>query len=466
MSQRSDSIDISDLQDIQTPFGVQLSGIYKRSFAYVTNKDRLPIILTKIIDNLSRNKESITQKYGKNATEEIKQEIKQIVGFISKLKNEITTNKTLKPIPLLPNGENNDAEEWNKYLIKRTEIEGGTPTWFNTIWLYGECYMYRILVQKFLLMKYLHNYDPFEQQKQSAFVDSLTSIEFLSTYIMNLTLRAESLSVVETKEEFFRLLKLNLWGNKCDLSLSAGAEVSQSKNPIDVLKSLDEDILVNNSEFIWNLLKNKESNNTVVIDMILDNAGYELFTDLCLSIFLISHKLAGKIRFYVKRYPWYISDATRNDFYWTLEYMKNSPHKDLQKLSELAYDHLKNNVWTIEEESYWTGPHDFAEMKEHDPVLYAKLSEAKLAIFKGDLNYRKLVGDINWEYTTEFTKSLRGFQPTNILSLRTVKSDVCAGLAVGVAEELFRKDENWMCTGQYGLIQTTLAGTCHCNRIC
>lgn len=106
-------------------------------------------------------------------------------------------------------------------------------------------------------------------------------------------------------------------------------------------------------------------------------------------------------------------------------------------------------------------------MKEHDPALYGKLSEAKLAIFKGDLNYRKLVGDINWEYTTDFITALRGFQPTNILSLRTVKSDVCAGLPSGVADDLFKTDESWMFTGQYGLIQTTMAGTCQCpDRTC
>nr|XP_012136837.1 PREDICTED: UPF0364 protein C6orf211 homolog isoform X2 [Megachile rotundata] len=400
MSQRSGSIDIQDLQDIWTPFGEQLRGIYKRSFAYITIKDRLPVILTKIIDTLSRNKESIAQKYGENATEEIK----QIVGFISKLKNQITTNKTLKPLRLLTNGEDNDAEEWNKYLLKRTEIENGTPVWFNTIWLYCECYMYRTIAQEFLLT--------------------------------------------------------------CDLSLSAGADVNQTCNPIAVLKSLDENILVDNSESIWNLLTKKETNESTIIDVVLDNAGYELFTDLCLSVFLIAGKFAGKIRFYVKRYPWYISDATTNDFYWTLDYMKNSSNKNLQQLSNLAYDYLKNKLWTIEEESFWTSPYDFADMKEHDPVLYAKLSEAKIAIFKGDLNYRKLVGEINWEYTTEFTEALRGFQPTTILSFRTVKSDVCVGLPRGVAEELFKKDESWMFSGDYGLIQTTIAGTCPCDRVC
>lgn len=92
-------------------------------------------------------------------------------------------------------------------------------------------------------------------------------------------------------------------------------------------------------------------------------------------------------------------------------------------------------------------------MKEKYPNLYAKLSNAKLVIFKGDLNYRKLLGDINFEYTTNFTMALGNFNPTNIVSLRTVKSDICVGLTDGIAESLFEKDKHWMITGKYGLIQ-------------
>lgn len=42
----------------------------------------------------------------------------------------------------------NDAEEWNKYLEYRTQVEGEVPKWFSTIWLYCECYMYRIVAQE------------------------------------------------------------------------------------------------------------------------------------------------------------------------------------------------------------------------------------------------------------------------------------------------------------------------------
>ena len=66
----------------------------------------------------------------------------------------------------------------------------------------------------------MKNYDPFEQQKQSAFINSLSSIEVLSAYTMNIIHKVENLSMVETKEELFKFLKSNLWGNKYVLFFS------------------------------------------------------------------------------------------------------------------------------------------------------------------------------------------------------------------------------------------------------
>ncbi|XP_012344707.1 damage-control phosphatase ARMT1 isoform X2 [Apis florea] len=387
-----------------------------------------------------------------------------MIGFISKLKNEIATNKTLKPMRLLPDDSTNDAEEWNKFLIKRTEIEKEIPLWFNTLWLYCECYMYRILAQELVLMKYIKTYDPFTKSKQNAFTNSLISIEILCSYVIDVISNKKNLSIMETKEEFMKFIKFNLWGNQCDLSLSAGADVGQATHPIQILKVLDKDILANNSEFIWNLLRKPDKNklDINIIDIIIDNAGYELFTDFCLAAFLITIKFADKIRFYPKLYPWYISDASINDIHWTIDYMKNASNECLKKFANLIENYFKNNIWTIEIEPYWTGPYDLVGMKEHDPKLHAKLSDAKLIIFKGDLNYRKLVDDINWEYTTSFKKALRGFEPAPILAIRTVKSDVCVGIPPGVGEKLFEEDEYWMWSGKYGLIQITTAGNCQC----
>lgn len=95
-------------------------------------------------------------------------------------------------------------------------------------------------------------------------------------------------------------------------------------------------------------------------------------------------------------------------------------------------------------------------MKEKDTKLYEKLSSAKLVVFKGDLNYRKLLGDVNYEHTITFANALGDFCPTNIVSLRTIKSDICVGLQPGLSELLFETDDGWMVTGKYGLIQARI----------
>ena len=49
--------------------------------------------------------------------------------------------------------------------------------------------------------------------------------------------------------------------------------------------------------------------------------------------------------------------------------------------------------------------------------------------------------------------SFQGFNPTNILALRTLKADVVTGLENGQAETLLQTDKDWMVNGSWGVIQ-------------
>jgi len=132
-----------------------------------------------------------------------------------------------------------------------------------------------------------------------------------------------------------------------DLSATAGSPCSQIGNPLEIVESLNQNIVVNDWEIVWDIVnkKMKENDN---IHIVLDNAGYELFTDLCLAAFLVTIVPTTKITFHVKLYPWYVSDTTIHDFLWTLDYMNRlNHHPNIQLLSKTFKNLMDQEIWCI-----------------------------------------------------------------------------------------------------------------------
>jgi hypothetical protein len=84
--------------------------------------------------------------------------------------------------------------------------------------------------------------------------------------------------------------------------------------------------------------------------------------------------------------------------------------------------------------------------------LKEELSQAGLVISKGDANYRRLLGDRHWPFTTRFTEVV-SYYPSDILALRTLKSELVVGLENGQAESVTVKDPDWMLNGRWGMVQ-------------
>lgn len=103
--------------------------------------------------------------------------------------------------------------------------------------------------------------------------------------------------------------------------------------------------------------------------------------------------------------------------------------------------------------AFWTSQHSFGRLRPAAPELYSQLAAADLVIFKGDLNYRKLVYDGCWPKATPFSKAIGPLakQGTGLrcLALRTAKADVCVGLPEGMEDKL---EKDWAWTGKYGVI--------------
>uniref|UniRef100_A0A7M4G340 Sugar phosphate phosphatase n=1 Tax=Crocodylus porosus TaxID=8502 RepID=A0A7M4G340_CROPO len=126
---------------------VSLSGRFKGSFAYFTIKDRLPQILTRVIDTLHRHKNEFFEKHGEKGVEAEK----RAISFLSKLRNELQTDKPMIPL----SDELPDTPIWNQYLEYQRNVSNGNgqPSWFQSPWLYVECYMYR-RIHEALIHKY------------------------------------------------------------------------------------------------------------------------------------------------------------------------------------------------------------------------------------------------------------------------------------------------------------------------
>uniref|UniRef100_A0A8C5MJQ1 Sugar phosphate phosphatase n=1 Tax=Leptobrachium leishanense TaxID=445787 RepID=A0A8C5MJQ1_9ANUR len=423
-----------------------LSARFEGSFAYLTVKDRLPQILTKVIDTVHREKHKFLEEYGEDGIEAEK----KALAHFSKLRNEMQTDKPL----IVITDDLPDTHIWNEYLKYQQSLlgDGELPSWFQSPWLYVECYLYRRIHEGMALSPPISGYDVFKEAKNDSFFQSQNAILALCTHLQELKKGIADISETAQREAFSKLLQVSLWGNKCDLSISGGQDNAQKFSILNSLESLKSNILVDDTEFVWLLLSQKKGSSRR-IDIVLDNAGFELVTDFVLADLLLSLQLATEVHLHAKCIPWYVSDTTKQDIDWTIKQLLGSNNRWMSKCGETWKENLQKGYWVYHENLFWTLPHEFCSMARTSPDLYAELQKCDLILFKGDLNYRKLTGDRKWDFTVPFSQALTTFHPAPLCSLRTLKSDVQVGLKPGGGELLTAAEADWMISGKYGVIQ-------------
>ncbi|XP_022233748.2 damage-control phosphatase ARMT1 [Drosophila obscura] len=428
------------IYDMRTPLNAFMSGQYKRSGAYNTLRNRLPVILTNVIDTLTKDKSELVEKFSEAAREELK----IIIGLISRLKYELQTDKPFQAFA----GEEPDRALWNKFLNLLPDEES---TVFRSCCLYSECYMHRKLYSFVENSIFLKPFDFHAKVKEHSLTSCMDDVLSLTKY----TRRTDN-----SLEMFGELLRINLWSNWNDTSRDpeatalAPAPSPFNKNVLENVGAADGYILANQAAEIWQCLDNRKKNKLSQVDFILDNAGYELFTDFILAEFMIEKGLATKVCFHVKAHPWFVTDVTARDFQWTLEYLSQHSDYIISLIGKKFLQFLEEGKFELAPIShFWTSPYAYYRMRDTDPDLYSSLQQSKLIVFKGDLNYRKLLQDVCWDSTQDMNTCLRGFLPSNMCAVRRIKEEVICGLAEGVSETLSRKDPHWMISGNYGVIQ-------------
>lgn len=121
-----------------------LSGKDEGSFAYLTIRDRLPVILTKVIDLVHRQASALSES---NQQEKI-EDSKGVIAKLSKLRYEMKTNKPLTQME----DDRPDVQIWNDTIEKgKSLVDQNKITSFTGAWLIVECYMYRKIYEAFAL---------------------------------------------------------------------------------------------------------------------------------------------------------------------------------------------------------------------------------------------------------------------------------------------------------------------------
>ncbi|KAL8771455.1 MAG: hypothetical protein Q9209_003124 [Squamulea sp. 1 TL-2023] len=413
---------------------------------------------------------------------------------LTKLKYELQHNRPLTP--LVDDGRP-DIADYNRDLATLH-----SPTWFNVPWLFAECYLYRCMSTFFTLSLHWKSYDVFAQQKLTTFVSSRPAVlELAAKYkhlISQLRDDVPDLKTLEETEDAERLLfvemcEICLWGNATDLSLLTALTYDdiQKLQGADARRTQEKNILVNDLPAAYKLLKAVQKANPKGqrrVDIVLDNAGFELFVDLILAGYLLAAGLATQVVLHPKSIPWFVSDVLPADFASLLnaladpqalyvtpsETNSNNPGATTtlsdQEASESSFlfehwSHLhQEGRLTIRPNLFWTGPGSYWRLPASAPDLYKDLKESELVIFKGDLNYRKLTGDAMWSTTVPFSTAIGPLGPNSgirTLALRTCKADTVVGLPAGEDERLKSMEggggdtgaRKWAWSGKWAVVQ-------------
>ncbi|RIA90420.1 hypothetical protein C1645_693563 [Glomus cerebriforme] len=436
-----------------------LQATEENSFAYITAKKRWPEILEKVIDDIYQTINSLDS----SEVDKI-QEGKRIVDFLTELKYQIQQKKPLMPIEV---SEAPDISTYN--YILNTYFKD--KNWYSATWLFTECYLYRRIHLSLAKTKHWRSYDPYFRQKEDAFRASFNAIIEIAKRIGELIsapkMNKDGRDTETDRIIFHELAQISLWGNATDLSMLTNLSLEEVKKLQSTgakqLEESEKNILANDLSKVWEwILKCRNAR----IDIILDNAGFELYGDLVFADWLIQSGYAREIHLHAKPIPWFVSDTTRVDFDWLFQtlqsddFFSSAPELEKSSLKKLAnrwQSYIANSQWFFTHDYFWTSPYSYWHLAEQAPDLYADLCKSQLVIFKGDLNYRKLVYDCKWETTVPFKEAIGPLASAkgapSVLTLRTGKSDLFVGLEEGIEERLNSVEKGWMYSGKYAVVQ-------------
>jgi hypothetical protein len=327
----------------------------------------------------------------------------------------------MRPLP----SDAPDAAAWQRW---------GSPylghPWADAPFLWSESYFFRRVMDAldFFRPGPWFWIDPFEQLKAAELGDPSLEADLAAL---------DEVAGLPPREQAQAKLLASLWGNRADLGFRVGM-AEGSTHPEQ------EGLVADQSAELLSILA--EAPGTIIV--VADNAGRELVSDLVLIDHLLQTGAADRVDLHVKPHPYYVSDATSADVLACLRRLAATPGTSAQIAARL-WDVMSSGHLAVSTHWFHTAPWSYHYMPADLAAAYAA---ATLTVMKGDLNYRRLVGDRARPAATPFDEVTRYF-PSPVAALRTLKSDVATGIKPDRLAALNETTPAWRTTGTHGLIQ-------------
>jgi uncharacterized protein with ATP-grasp and redox domains len=345
------------------------------------------------------------------------------------------------PIRPLDDPQAPDAKEWQDHIQPYLG-----SNWLEVPWFFAEFYLYRRILEAtgyFRSEKEGYLKDPYTMQKQMGLESTKLGIQHLAA-----TVNGWISKQTATSEILYPTLGMALWGNKADMSLWPVGLGKQTQENANQGMTDNGKIIIDHSQMVVDHLCSLRQAE-VRIDLLLDNAGFELVADLCMTDVLLSSGLATYVVLHPKAYPIFVSDAVEKDVEEVLIFLERQLGPDVRQVTKRLRAQVQEGRLKFRSDTFWTSPLALWEMPE---TLRNDLRDSHLVISKGDAHYRRLLGDRHWPAITPFA-DIMSYLPSPLLALRVGKSEVVCGLEPGQVEVMDEKDPGWRTNGKWGWIQ-------------
>ena len=189
------------------------------------------------------------------------------------------------------------------------------------------------------------------------------------------------------------------------------------------------------------------------VHIIVDNCGIELISDMILGLYMLEQLGINELYLHFNILPIFVSDVIKSDVEDAMELIAGDGKDENRNEIVRKYRKYREEGRIIETaDVFWNMPIPFKNAPEaimHDVFNAASTG---LVIFKGDLNYRRLVEDRQWKIN-ELLEDRIKYIKNPVLVLRSLKSNVLLGVDCETSSQKDEAYPSWKTTGDFGIIQ-------------